>query len=619
MKGIVAVFVMLFVVGVANAQTLAKASDGTGFHVYFRTGWASPYIHYNTGSAWTTSPGHAMTKSDDSTNFPAALGWFRYDFPASTASIEFVFNNGNGVWDNNGNANYKISVAGTWQVTSSVSSPPSATIQTAASDGTGLHVFFQTGWTAPYIHYSTGSTWTTSPGKLMTASTDSKYPASAGWFQYNLAAPQASLEFVFNNGNGAWDNNKNANYKATSAGKWIVMSTVSVPPATTTPTPTTASPSPTTKPTPTSTAAPSPTTTSPTPTSTAAPSPTTSAPTPSGNCYNYNGLDSCSSSTQTELPATDDQRRWQTPPRNASGWSSEYQDYRSLTGYAHVVYGSARTSATVTVRTYLRVASATCSYTFNGVKSTSATYQVTSSLMDDLIIVATCTDGSDTWKLELDPVNFVWQNNAVAQPSGMKGGQKGAIVDLFGWSYDDIAQECADFLGKAGYMGVKINPPQESVLTDAWPQSGQRNPCYTYGVNEYTKARPALEFPAVPYGPTDFHCERTMSSWTDPLQLETGWLTGLTDLNTEKTYVRERIAQYFVDLLGIGFSGLRLDALKHIGPVDAGAIYGLLSKYMGGSLPDDFISWGEVILGGEASLLACNADSGYNFYKGLAR
>ncbi|GMF41663.1 unnamed protein product [Phytophthora lilii] len=246
------------------------------------------------------------------------------------------------------------------------------------------------------------------------------------------------IEFLFNNGNGVWENNDENNYKINAAGAWQLTSTVSS---------------------------------------------STLAPTPSENCYNYNGLDLCSSSTQTELPATDDQRRWQTPPRNASGWSSEYQDYRSLTGYAHVVYGSARTSATVTVRT---------------------------SLMDDLIIVATCTDGSDTWKLELDPVNFVWQNNAVTQPSGMKGGQKGAIVDLFGWSYDDIAQECADFLGKAGYMGVKINPPQESVLTDAWPQSGQRNPC-------------------------------------------------LTDLNTKKAYVRKR----------------------------------------------------------EADLLACNADSGYNFDKGL--
>ncbi|KAL3668048.1 hypothetical protein V7S43_006917 [Phytophthora oleae] len=681
-KGITVIWMALLLTGIVDAQTLAKASDGTGFHVFFRTGWTLPYIHYNTGSGWTSSPGVAMTKSNDSTNFPAALGWFRYDFPASTTSLDFVFNNGNGVWDNNGNANYKISVAGTWQVTSSVSAPPSATVLTTASDGTGLHVFFQSGWSAPYIHYNAGSSWTTSPGKLMTASTSSVYPASVGWFQYDFAAPQASLDFVFNNGNGVWDNNGNANYKATSAGRWTVMSTVSIPAATktSTPAPTTASPSST------STASP-----------TSAPGPTTTTPTPTGSCSNYNGLDSCSSSTQTELPAADDQRKWQTPPRNASGWSSEYQDHRSLTGYAHVVYGSTRSSATVTVRTYLRVASATCSYSFNGVKSTSPTYEVTNALKDDLIIVATCTDGSESWELALDPVNFVWQNNAVNQPSGMKGGQKGAIVDLFGWPYDDIAQECSDFLGKAGYMGVKINPPQESVLTDAWPQSGQRNPwyfvyqpvsyrlhsrlgtrkqlrtmiqtcrangvrvyadavvnhmsgggndvlshryssggscvtwgakssskkspyythSYTYGVNAYTNARPALEFPAVPYGPTDFHCERTMNSWTDPLQLETGWLTGLTDLNTQKTYVRERIAQYFVDLLGVGFSGLRLDALKHIGPVDAGAIFGLLSKYMGGSLPDDFISWGEVILGGEASLLACNSGSGYNFYQGL--
>ncbi|RLN91506.1 hypothetical protein BBJ28_00019917 [Nothophytophthora sp. Chile5] len=502
----------LLLVGVANAQTLFKASDGTGMHVFYRTGWTAPFIHYTTGSGWTTSPGYTMTASNDSTNFPAALGWFRYDLPAAT-SLEFVFNNGNGVWDNNANANYKISVAGTWQLTSTASTPPSTTVLTAASDGTGLHVYFQTGWTAPYIHYNTGSAWTTSPGKLMAASSDSTYPASVGWFQYDFAAPQASLTFVFNNGNGVWDNNNNANYVASSAGKWIVMST----------------------------------------------------------------------------------------------------------------------------------------------------------------------------------------NNAVTQPSGMKGGQKGAIVDLFGWPYDDIAQECSDFLGKAGYMGVKINPPQESVLTDAWPQSGQRNPwyfvyqpvsyrlysrlgtraqlramiqtcrsngvrvyadavvnhmtgggndilshryasgsscvtwgakssakqspyythSYTYGANDYTGARPALEYPAVPFGPTDFHCERTLNSWTDPLQLETGWLVGLTDLNTEKTYVRERIAQYFVDLLGIGFSGLRLDALKHIGPVDAGAIYGLLSKYMGGSLPADFISWGEVIMGGEASLLACDSSSGYNFYTGL--
>ncbi|RLN65656.1 hypothetical protein BBJ28_00001830 [Nothophytophthora sp. Chile5] len=555
----------LMLVGIANAQTLFKASDGTGMYVFYRTDWTAPYIHYTTGSGWTTSPGYAMTASNDSTNFPAALGWFRYDLPAAT-SLEFVFNNGNGVWDNNANANYKVSVAGTWQLTSSVSTPPSATVLTAASDGTGLH-----------------------HGQRATGDDD-----------------HLNADADHNHHSHADDNHQSY---------------------------------------------------------------------PNDHHHSH-------ANVQHQCTLADD--------------AGPYT-LRSLTGYAHVVYGSARTSATVSVRTYLRVSSATCSYSFDGVTQSSADYQVTSSLTADLNIVVTCTDSSTTWTLKLDPVNFVWQNNAATQPSGMKGGQKGAIVDLFGWPYDDIAQECSDFLGKAGYMGVKINPPQESVLTDAWPQSGQRNPwyfvyqpvsyrlysrlgtrtqlrsmiqtcrsngvrvyadavvnhmtgggndilshryasgsscvtwgakssakqspyythSYTYGVNDYTGARPALEYPAVPFGPTDFHCERTLNSWTDPLQLETGWLVGLTDLNTEKTYVRERIAQYFVDLLGIGFSGLRLDALKHIGPVDAGAIYGLLSKYMGGSLPADFISWGEVIMGGEASLLACDSSSGYNFYTGL--
>lgn len=51
------------------------------------------------------------------------------------------------------------------------------------------------------------------------------------------------------------------------------------------------------------------------------------------------------------------------------------------------------------------------------------------------------------------------------------------------------------------------------------------------------------------YGPTDFHCERVLNSWDDPLDLNAGWLVGLVDLNTEKDNVQERIADYFTDLL----------------------------------------------------------------------
>jgi glycosidase len=41
-----------------------------------------------------------------------------------------------------------------------------------------------------------------------------------------------------------------------------------------------------------------------------------------------------------------------------------------------------------------------------------------------------------------------------------------------------------------------------------------------------------------------------------------GWLTGLVDLNTERDNVQERIADYLTDLIGIGFSGFRIDAAK---------------------------------------------------------
>lgn len=135
----------------------------------------------------------------------------------------------------------------------------------------------------------------------------------------------------------------------------------------------------------------------------------------------------------------------------------------------------------------------------------------------------------------------------------------------------------------------------------------------TYLLNPQTGTRPTLEFPAVPFGPTDFHCERSISSWTDMNQVTKGWLVGLTDLNTEKPYTQDRIATYIVDLLSIGFSGLRFDAAKHIGPSSIAAIFAIVKKKMGGSMPADYISWLEIILGGESSVLACDGgqDSWY--------
>lgn len=109
-----------------------------------------------------------------------------------------------------------------------------------------------------------------------------------------------------------------------------------------------------------------------------------------------------------------------------------------------------------------------------------------------------------------------------------------------------------------------------------------------------------------------------MNSWTDPFQLNNGWLSGLTDLDTESPYVQDRIAAYFTDLLSIGFSGFRMDAAKHIKPESIATILAKFKSNMGGNdLPEDWITWLEVLLGGEKDLLMCNPNSGYNYGQSL--
>jgi len=129
---------------------------------------------------------------------------------------------------------------------------------------------------------------------------------------------------------------------------------------------------------------------------------------------------------------------------------------------------------------------------------------------------------------------------------------------------------------------------------------------WTYEYPENTGLIPGLEYPNAAYIATDFHCERSLSSWTDPFQLNNGWLSGLADLDTENDYVRERIAAYMTDLISIGFSGYRVDAAKHIQPDSLAAIFAKVKRNLGGGdLPADFISYLEVLIGGEKDLLFC--------------
>src|SRR3954451_15864029 len=89
-------------------------------------------------------------------------------------------------------------------------------------------------------------------------------------------------------------------------------------------------------------------------------------------------------------------------------------------------------------------------------------------------------------------------------------------------------------------------------------------------------------YPAVPYGTNDFHhCGRNgnddIANWADRWEVQNCELVDLSDLATESTYVRGKIAGYLNDLISLGVDGFRGDAAKHIPVGDLQAIYGQLS------------------------------------------
>jgi len=217
--------------------------------------------------------------------------------------------------------------------------------------------------------------------------------------------------------------------------------------------------------------------------------------------------------------------------------------------------------------------------------------------------------------------------------------QKQVIVHLFEWSWSDIASECESFLGPKGYCGVQVSPPNEHIQGGQWwtryqpvsykleSRSGNRgqfidmvNRCKSSGVNIYVDAvvnhmtghggsgqgtggsgydGPNENYPGVPFGNQDFHqpyCE--ISNYNDANDVRNCYLVSLNDLDGGKDYVRQKIADYFNDLVDIGVMGFRVDASKHMWPGDLEAIQGKVKDLPSGGRP---LFFHEVIdMGGEA-------------------
>lgn len=207
----------------------------------------------------------------------------------------------------------------------------------------------------------------------------------------------------------------------------------------------------------------------------------------------------------------------------------------------------------------------------------------------------------------------------------------GTGVQLFQWTWRSIGQECAEFLGPAGYDWVLTSPPQEHIVGEPWwtayqPVSyqvesrlGTREEfaamvaaCDAAGVSVVADAvinhmtgqdEPGVGWAGSPFEHYEYpglysdaegdfhHCGLTPNDdilqYTSVEQVQTCELVNLADLATGTERVRERIAAYLEDLVSLGVAGFRIDAAKHMPVEDIGAVLA--------GLPEDVFVFQEVI------------------------
>ncbi|UXH76475.1 carbohydrate-binding module family 20 domain-containing protein [Roseateles amylovorans] len=183
---------------------------------------------------------------------------------------------------------------------------------------------------------------------------------------------------------------------------------------------------------------------------------------------------------------------------------------------------------------------------------------------------------------------------------------KDTSVQMFQWSWNDIATECTQWLGPQGFGAVQISPPGASKVANGWwgvyqpvnyanltsrmgtPAQLQSmiNTCHAAGVRVYadivvnqmadgagtatdgsTWNATSLSYPY--FSANDFHgnCTIADADYSSPAgrsNVMNCRLGGLPDLATENSYVQGQITTYLRTLLNMGVDGFRIDAAKHM-------------------------------------------------------
>ena len=205
-------------------------------------------------------------------------------------------------------------------------------------------------------------------------------------------------------------------------------------------------------------------------------------------CQNFDNDYKCNDNVnQYEYPESWDENCFQTPPRNDifGNYKSTYQDMHYLVGYAQQKYPSDKKSCTITFITKVNPKLGIegqdykILYKFGDIEQDNNYLIINSdnSYPEGISISARIVNNKniELVKLTLENEYFLWDNPIISKDIKYENGKKGVIVELFGWPYDDISEEC-EFLNHAGYLGIKIFPPNKSILTYESVLNGDLNP-----------------------------------------------------------------------------------------------------------------------------------------------
>ena len=190
------------------------------------------------------------------------------------------------------------------------------------------------------------------------------------------------------------------------------------------------------------------------------------------------------------------------------------------------------------------------------------------------------------------------------------------FVQLFEWPWPDVATECEEVLAPLGFRAAQVSPPQEHAVLPDGPWWERYQPasyslersrsgteaefrdmvrrCAAAGVGIYVdavinhmagadgtgSAGTAFAKYAYPglWDRPDFHPACAVSDYRDAANVQDCELLGLADLDTGRDGVRTTLSEYLLGLVRLGVAGFRIDAAKHIQPVELDAILDLVNE-----------------------------------------